>query len=477
MHRDFLIETGAVHYSGTKYYGYGIEFGSDTTRQYHFWINASGRYNICYTSGNGFTTPIKFDESKYLVKGDSVKNKLRIEHRGGQLKFFINDQEVESLPEINFSGQLYGVSVNFSQNVGFDHFTFAYLDRPVKKDTFPVPQITILSPVVTRGLKVVQNNQTLHVIGVAKDKTGIQSVKVNEVQASVGMNGNFMVDVPMTIGDNALKVVAVNMEFRQATYTFHVVRNVDLPVADPSVVKPLAGEGKYFALLIGEQDYKDTRINSLEGPLNDANNLKNALVNNYTFPPENITIVANPTREEFFNALDEIRKKVSSEDNILIFYAGHGFYDATYSQGYWFPSDAVQDRRYSWISNSDLISYVTAIKSKHTLLISDACFSGSIFKGRGIDLAPKDIQELYKLPSRKAMTSGNMKEVPDKSVFVEYLVKRLTDNPDKYLSAEQLFARFKSAVINNSPNGQIPRFGEIQEAGDEGGDFIFIRKE
>jgi len=92
-------------------------------------------------------------------------------------------------------------------------------------------------------------------------------------------------------------------------------------------------------------------------------------------------------------------------------------------------------------------------------------------------MAPKDIQELYKLPSRKAMTSGAMKEVPDKSVFIEYLVKRLDQNTDKFLPAEQLFSSFKAAVINNSPNGQVPQFGEIRETGDEGGDFIFIKKQ
>jgi len=84
---------------------------------------------------------------------------------------------------------------------------------------------------------------------------------------------------------------------------------------------------------------------------------------------------------------------------------------------------------------------------------------------------------LYKLPSRKAMTSGMMKPVADKSVFIEYLVKRLNDNTDKFLPAEQLFSRFKAAVINNSTTGQVPQFGEIREAGDEGGDFIFIKKE
>ena len=74
------------------------------------------------------------------------------------------------------------------------------------------------------------------------------------------------------------------------------------------------------------------------------------------------------------------------------------------------------------------------------------------------------------------MTSGALKSVPDKSVFVKYLVKDLINNDQPLLSAEQLFQTFKVAVINNSPDGQVPQFGPIAEAGDEGGDFIFLRK-
>jgi hypothetical protein len=84
------------------------------------------------------------------------------------------------------------------------------------------------------------------------------------------------------------------------------------------------------------------------------------------------------------------------------------------------------------------------------------------------------IQKLYELPSRKAMTSGTLTEVPDKSVFLQYLTKRLIENEDKYLPSEQLFFSFKPAVLNNSIN--VPQFGEIKDTGDEGGDFIFVKK-
>ena len=84
------------------------------------------------------------------------------------------------------------------------------------------------------------------------------------------------------------------------------------------------------------------------------------------------------------------------------------------------------------------------------------------------------INKLYELPSRSAMTSGYLTEVPDQSVFIKYLIDRLQNNFEKYLSSAQLFDKFSMAVMNNS--SAIPKFGVIQDVGDEGGDFIFILK-
>ena len=110
------------------------------------------------------------------------------------------------------------------------------------------------------------------------------------------------------------------------------------------------------------------------------------------------------------------------------------------------------------------------------MLVADACFSGSIFKTRSaFSDANQAINMLYELPSRKAMTSGSMTEVPDRSAFIQYLIKRLEGNTEKYLPSEQLFSSFRIAVINNSD--VLPQYGTIQKAGDEGGDFIFIRRE
>ena len=99
----------------------------------------------------------------------------------------------------------------------------------------------------------------------------------------------------------------------------------------------------------------------------------------------------------YIRTLDELSQKLTDQDNLLIFYAGRGFWDARINQGFWFPSDARRDDRAEWLSNSTRRDYIRGIGTKPTLLVADACFSGSFFKTRAaVEHAPRPVQELYK---------------------------------------------------------------------------------
>jgi len=235
--------------------------------------------------------------------------------------------------------------------------------------------------------------------------------------------------------------------------------------------------GKYYALIVGVSKYDEPKLN-LDKPEKDAEKIKEIFIKRYSFTDSTTFLLQNPTRQKIIAELYRLRKIIGPNDNLLIFYAGHGFWDEDARQGYWWAKDAVPDDPSTWLSNSDLREQIRSIKSAHTLLISDACFSGGIFKtrsGNDIQNASRDIQMLYQMPSRRAITSGTMTAVPDNSIFLEYLSKRLTENKNKFLSSQQLFDSFRAAVINNS--SAVPQDGVIAETGDEGGDFIFILKE
>jgi len=234
----------------------------------------------------------------------------------------------------------------------------------------------------------------------------------------------------------------------------------------------------YYALIIGINQYSDPGIINLDDPVSDATKLADVLNEKYTFNQENIILLENPDRNEILDNLDELKNKIIDEDNLLVFYAGHGMYDEEFEQGYWLPSDAQKDKKSAWLSNSTIVEYLRGINSKHTLLIADACFSGGIFKSRSIeDIGGRLALEKYKMSSRKAITSGALNTVPDESVFMEYLLKRLDQNDLELFAAEQLYLSFREAVLVNSPlNSRAPLYGVIHNANDEGGggDFLFL---
>lgn len=340
------------------------------------------------------------------------------------------------------------------------------------------PKITIFDPVVQRGVKIVRGEKSVTVRGQATDESGVYEVTINGVDARLSANGDFQAQVPLAVGENELRVRAEDTKNNSAETVFTITREPGTPVV---VAKSGGGDpgmnGKFYALIIAVQDYQDKSVNSLDYPIQDATRLRDILTKTYTFDESNITFLRNPDRAAIINKLDELAQKITEEDNLLIFYAGHGYWDDKLRQGFWLPSNAKRDSRSEWLSNGNVRDYLLGIKARHTLLIADACFSGSIFKTReAFSDAPTSVKELYRLPSRKAMTSGAMKSVPDKSVFVEYLVKRLSENQQKYVSAEEVFSSMRTAIINNSPSRQTPQYGEIREAGDEGGDFVFVRR-
>ena len=236
--------------------------------------------------------------------------------------------------------------------------------------------------------------------------------------------------------------------------------------------------GNYHALLIGIQKYNDKKISDLQYPINDAIKLKNILNKYYYFDDRNLKILKNPNRHEILNELFSLSKKLTEKDNLLIFYAGHGDWSRDREQGYWIPCDGEKKNPNNWISNGDIRDFLRAIKTQHTFIISDACFSGAIFKTKSLENTPKTIREKYNIKSRRAISSGDDKQsVPDRSIFLDYLINSLKINQNKYLYAQKLFTDVCDACIYENKTDQNPVYGSIANIGDEiGGDFIFVKK-
>ena len=334
------------------------------------------------------------------------------------------------------------------------------------------PKIEIFSPIAEKDRIVCDKNEIL-IIGKVSDPEGINTFLINKTVVKPLENGVFQFNLNLVERENRIQLIAINNSGKMSEKWLVI----DCMSADPLVDEPAAEilKSVYYALIIGISDYQDENISDLDNPIKDTEAINEVLQLKYTFDKNNIIFLRNPTRTEMITVLDELGRKLTVNDNLLIFYAGHGYWDDRGKVGYWFPSDASRNNTANWFRNSTLRDFIGSIQTRHTLLIADACFSGAIFKTRSAFTEPsKGIEKLYELPSRRAMTSGILQEVPDESIFVQYLLKRLEENEEQFLSSEILFSSFKTAVMNNSPN--VPQFGIIQNVGHEGGDFIFIKR-
>jgi hypothetical protein len=333
---------------------------------------------------------------------------------------------------------------------------------------------------ITTGEEFATEENSINIKGKATDENGIYAVVINGIESTLSADGSFDANVPLSVGKNEIAIRATDARQNSVEKKFFILRKGQPGAKGETEELDLIFNNenrapKYYALILGANEYQDPQIPTLDGPVSDAAKLYLALTTHYTFNPENVVFVKNPTREQMINELDRLTRKVTKNDNLLVFYAGHGFWEPETDFGYWLPVDSKSDSRSNWFANSQIKDYVAAIKSKHTLLITDACFGGSIFRTRKtFEETSAAKNKLNDNPSRQAMTSGALTVVPDKSLFLEFLVKRLNDNTKSYLTSEELFSSFKTDVMNGSP--VTPMYGDIKDAGDEGGDFIFVKK-
>ena len=328
------------------------------------------------------------------------------------------------------------------------------------------------------------SEKKITVRGKAVDESGIYEVSVNGVDAQLSADGGFWAEVRLRIGENILEVIAEDTKGNRATKRFTVVREASSKSVPPLVTEtPQSSTGDYWALIIGIDEYD--KWNDLKTPAYDARALKQTLINNYTFDDDRVFTIYNDkaTRTGILDAMGELMNRVKAEDNLLIFYAGHGYLDKQRNEGYWVPQDARKGKTADYVSNADIRTQIGGMAAKHVLLISDACFAGSLFRSGSVSIPFENMDRYYreviKLPSRKALTSGGTEPVADggrdgHSVFAYYLLKALKENDKQLTVSGELFNRLKIAVTNNSE--QKPEHGVIKNTGDEGGEFVFIRR-
>ena len=143
--------------------------------------------------------------------------------------------------------------------------------------------------------------------------------------------------------------------------------------------------GKYHALIIGNDRYE--YLQGLQSAAYDARKLEHILRSAYGFETR---LLIDANRKRILSELNEYRKALTVNDNLLIYYAGHGWVDEEADEGYWLPVDAEADNPVNWVSNASLTSTIRAMHAKHVLVVADSCFSGKLTRGVNPQIRSKE---------------------------------------------------------------------------------------
>ncbi len=234
--------------------------------------------------------------------------------------------------------------------------------------------------------------------------------------------------------------------------------------------------GRYHALVIGNNRYAS--LPDLGTAIFDARVVAEVLREKYRFK---VTLLLDASRYDILKAMADYRYSLTEEDNLLIYYAGHGQLDRAAERGYWLPVDAEETIKANWISTADITDMLKASDAWHVLVVADSCYSGTLVrgarspvKGGGDRLAL--LRRLTEKRSRTVLTSGGLEPVVDgggggHSVFAKAFIDTLREN-DTVIDAESIFKMVRQSVVVNSD--QTPEYSDVRKAGHDGGDFVFI---
>ncbi len=277
-------------------------------------------------------------------------------------------------------------------------------------------------------------------------------------------------------GSNVLEFIAENVNGGKVSSTRTVLYGKDV------LANAVAIDRKDYALLFATDQYDNWT--DLVNPLDDARSLAKVLKERYGFETE---IVENPNVEDVFGKLrDYAERKFKPQDQLMIFFAGHGYFDDTFGEGFVVAKNSLQNDKgkTSYISHSRLRQIINNIPSEHVFLAMDVCFGGTfdpvIASNRGqMESGETNESEFLvrKLgqKTRKYLTSGGKEYVSDgipgkHSPFTLKILQAFGDGggADRILTLSEI----KTYVEKLKPEPRLGGFGDDKADSD----FVFVLK-
>lgn len=360
------------------------------------------------------------------------------------------------------------------------------------------PVIEIIDPplLATRGTPQINLRSAvseIEIIGRVESTQNLLSFRVNDETKKLEDNGLFRLKKKVnSSGGIPINLVAIDQDGQRTALEFILNPKAGGTKAKVSSVGKKFGVqsiqgvefGNYHALVIGNNNYpKLTSLNTAE---NDARVVADILENKYGF---NTTLLLNADRYSMLSALNTLREQLTEDDNLLIYYAGHGELDQVNLRGYWLPVDSEADSSANWISNVAITDILNVMAAKHILIVADSCYSGSMTRsslarletGLSDSARKKWYKAMNSTKARAVLTSGGVKPVLDSgggdhSIFAKAFIDVLNENEgilEGFKLYREVQQRVKAAAAALNVD-QEPQYAPIKYAGHEAGEFFLL---
>jgi len=366
------------------------------------------------------------------------------------------------------------------------------------------PSIQLIDPslVLTRGnanVSIRGGITSQPVVGRVRFRDSLASFTVNDRDVPLDRFGFFETSVSLGSDRTPVHIVAIDRSGERDELSMSLTHGAASVESRPRVILAASAFGTYHALVIGNNLYRSWP--ALKTPVDDAKAVAELLRSKYGFKAQ---VLLNATFEQTLNAMNDLVKTLGPNDNLLIYYAGHGQFDLG-KRGYWIPVDAETDRNTRWILNVQITDLLLKMSARKIIVVSDSCYSGAltaaengaiptILNGISDETRAEVAKQFSDVVSRTILTSGALQPVWDvgfggHSLFAKAFLDVLTAN-DSVLEGYRLFESIETRVVRGSrkireqeeklgrtpsiEGDQTPFYAAIQHAGHQGADFVFV---
>ena len=243
--------------------------------------------------------------------------------------------------------------------------------------------------------------------------------------------------------------------------------------------------GRFFALVIGNGRYDN--LPAVPSAEHDAKAMEALLRDQYGFQ---VTLLLNAKNAQILSTLYSLSQNLAENDNLVVFYAGHGRRDLRNRRGWWLPADAAPDdsAKTNWLPNQEVSDRLALIPARHILVLADASYVGDITRG-----APepepermsasdwsKYVESTQRRKARLALSSGAdgplAGQPGQSSRFTATLISVLQKQKGVFPASRIHREVVDALTADGRVTSAVPTYAPLQSAFHDGVDFLFERK-